>query len=514
MQIKKLRGPHQFTKNNPSDMLQFKLTYFRGQSMFDVEILSRLQFAFTIMFHYLFPPLSIGLGSLMVIMEGLYLKTKNPVYEEMTKFLTKIFAVNFAVCVASGIVMEFEFGTNWATYSRFVGDVFGSALAAEGIFAFFLESGFLAILVFGWDRVSPKVHFLSTVMVALGSIFSSVWIVIANAWMQSPKGYELAIVDGVQKAVITDFWQMCFNPSSMKMLTHTLIGAWLMGAFFVMSVSAYYILKKRHLDVAKRSFKISLCVALVMSVCAPLSGHILGKLVSKTQPAKLAAFEGHFKTDNSKGTPLYIFGHHNVKEERVDFGLAIPGGLSFLIYENFHTPVQGLDKFKKEDRPPVAISFHMFRLMLYCGALMLLLSFSGFFMLCRKKLFQSRFLLKCFVASVILPVIANQAGWIATEVGRQPWIVYGLMRTKDALSKSVTSEMVLASIIMFLVIYTLLFFVWLYVLSHKIRLGPSDIVKGPSYKEDGESQILNLIGSVSMKEKSLTEAKSKESDEK
>ena len=187
---------------------------------------------------------------------------------------------------------------------------------------------------------------------------------------------------------------------------------------------------------------------------------------------------------------------------------------SFLIYENFHTPVQGLDKFKKEDRPPVAISFHMFRLMLYCGSLMLLLSFSGFFMLCRKKLFQSRFLLKCFVASVILPVIANQAGWIATEVGRQPWIVYGLMRTKDALSKSVTSEMVLASIIMFLVIYTLLFFVWLYVLSHKIRLGPSDIVKGPSYKEDGESQILNLIGSVSMKEKSLTEAKSKESDEK
>ena len=358
----------------------------------DVEILSRLQFAFTIMFHYLFPPLSIGLGSLMVIMEGLYLKTKKPVYEEMTKFWTKIFAVNFAVGVASGIVMEFEFGTNWATYSRFVGDVFGSALAAEGIFAFFLESGFLAILVFGWDRVSPKVHFFSTLMVALGSIFSSVWIVIANAWMQSPTGYKLVTEGGAQKAVITDFWQMCFNPSSMKMLMHTLIGAWLMGAFFVMSVSAYYILKKRHLDVAKRSFKIALIVGFVMSLCAPLSGHLLGKLVAKTQPAKLAAFEGHFKTESSKGTPLYIFGHPNVKEEKVDFGLAIPGGLSFLVYENFHAPVIGLDRFKKEDRPPVAISFHMFRLMLYCGGLMLALSFIGSIFMWRKKIFESRFL--------------------------------------------------------------------------------------------------------------------------
>ncbi|MCW8818334.1 MAG: cytochrome ubiquinol oxidase subunit I, partial [Ignavibacteriaceae bacterium] len=222
-----------------------------------VEFLARLQFALTIGFHYIYPPLSIGLGVIMVIMEGIYLKTKNPLYEKMTKFWVKVFALTFAIGVATGIVMEFEFGTNWASYSRYVGDVFGSALAAEGIFAFFLESGFLAILVFGWDKVKPPMHFFSTIMVAIGAMFSAIWIVVANSWMQTPAGFHI-VGEGLNaRAEITDFWELVFNPSSVDRLLHVLSGAWLAGAFLVISISAFYILKKRHLAFSKASIKIA-----------------------------------------------------------------------------------------------------------------------------------------------------------------------------------------------------------------------------------------------------------------
>ena len=231
----------------------------------DVVVLSRAQFALTIMFHYLFPPLSIGLGALLVAMEGMYLRTGNRQYEAMTRFWTKVFAVNFAVGVSTGIVMEFEFGTNWASYSRFVGDVFGSALASEGLFAFFLESGFLSVLVFGWDRVTPRVHFFSTCMVFLGSVFSSVWIIIANSWMHTPAGYRLETEGDHTRAVITDFWAMVFNPSSMERLVHTLLGAFVLGAFFVMSISAFYVLRGRHRDFAEKSFTLGLILATLSS---------------------------------------------------------------------------------------------------------------------------------------------------------------------------------------------------------------------------------------------------------
>src|SRR6266478_2741643 len=240
--------------------------------MDDVFLLSRIQFALTIMFHYLFPPLSIGLGAIMVIMEGLYLRTGDARYHAMTKFWSRVFAVNFAMGVATGIVMEFQFGTNWAAYSRYVGDVFGSALAAEGIFAFFLESGFLAVLVFGWDKVSTRTHFFSTCMVALGAFFSSIWIVVANSWQQTPAGYHI-VGEGLRaRAEITDFWAMVFSPSSMPRLVHTLIGAYILAAFFVMSIAAWYILKGRHLDFAKRSFSIALVVAALASLAEPISG--------------------------------------------------------------------------------------------------------------------------------------------------------------------------------------------------------------------------------------------------
>nr|BFD33196.1 cytochrome ubiquinol oxidase subunit I [Pigmentibacter ruber] len=444
--------------------------------LLSTEILARIQFALTIMFHYLFPPLSIGLGLILVFTEGMYLKTKNPIYEIITKFWVKIFAVNFAMGVASGLVMEFQFGTNWASYSRFVGDIFGSALAAEGIFAFFLESGFLAILVFGWDRVSPKMHFFSTVMVCLGSMFSAVWIIIANAWMQTPAGYHL-IGEGLQtKAVIDDFWAMVFNPSSMRMLVHAIIGCWLMGAFFVMSICAWYILQNRHLEVAKKSFKIALILGFVGSLLAATSGHFLAERVAETQPAKMAAMEGHFHTGTG-GAPLYLFGIPNSEKETVEYGIKIPGGLSFLLHGNFSTPVIGLDRFKPEDRPPIGITFQTYHIMISLGMYMLFITSLSMLLLKFNKLYTNKWLMKIYTISVLAPIIANQAGWIATEVGRQPWIVYGLMRTPDGLSKSVKAEEILISIILFTIIYLLLLFVWIFVINNKIKHGPDNEIK-------------------------------------
>jgi len=442
----------------------------------DVVFLSRLQFAFTIMFHYIFPPLSIGLGWVMVFTEGMYMKTKNPQYEAITRFLTKIFAVNFAMGVATGIVMEFEFGTNWATYSRFVGDVFGSALAAEGIFAFFLESGFLAILVFGWDRVSARMHFFSTTMVALGATFSSVWIVIANSWQQTPAGFHI-VGEGLQaRAEIVDFWAMVFNPSSIDRLVHVWIGAFILGGFFVMSVAAYYILKDRHLDAAKKMFDTGLIVALVAAIAAPISGHIQANTVSETQPAKLAAFEGHWETGPGD---IYLFGIPNSETETVDYGISIPGGLSFLLYGDFDQKVTGLDQFEERNRPPVAIPFYSYHIMVGLGFFFLGLTVLAMFYRLRGTLFQKRWMMWTFVFGVVLPYIANQVGWVAAEVGRQPWIVYGHLRTSEGFSEVVSANQVLGSIIMFMLIYAMLFAVWVYVLHNKITHGPEPIDDKP-----------------------------------
>ncbi len=338
----------------------------------DTELLSRIQFAGTVMFHYLFPPLTIGLGLIMVILEGQWLRTGDETWKQAARFWTRIFALNFALGVATGIVMEFEFGTNWAAYSRFVGDVFGSALAAEGIFAFFLESGFLAVLVFGWDRVGPRLHFLSSLLVFLGSCFSAVWIVVANSWQQTPAGYRVveSEINGrpALRAEITDFWAMVFNPSSVDRLTHTLIAACVLGACFVSSVSAYYLLRHRHELFSRRCLTIAVVVASVFSLLALLSGHDQAKQVAHTQPAKLAAFEGHYRTGPGD---LYLLGWPDSDEQRVRYGLALPGMLSFLIHGDFHTPIVGLDQFKPEDRPSVLLPFLSYHLMVGIGMFLL-----------------------------------------------------------------------------------------------------------------------------------------------
>ena len=438
----------------------------------DVEILSRIQFAFTVAFHYIYPPLSIGLGLIMVIMEGMYLRTGDKMYETMTRFWTKIFALTFGIGVATGIVMEFEFGTNWATYSRYVGDVFGSALAAEGIFAFALESGFLGVLLFGWNRVSPKVHFISTVGVFFGSMFSAVWIVVANSWQQTPAGFHIVGEGTSARAEITDFWAMVFNPSSMDRLSHVWIGAFLAGAFLVMSVHAYYLLKGRHELISKKAFKIALGVAAVFSLAQLFTGHRSADGVAQNQPAKLAALEGHF--DSLSVADMYVMGWVDKEKQEVS-GIKIPKGLTFLLHQDFETPVRGLNSFPEDERPgAVNAIFQFYHIMVAIGMFLIALSLLGVYYWWRGTLFEKRWLLGLFVFAVILPQIANQVGWYAAEMGRQPWVVYGLLRTSDALSKVVTANQVVFSLIMFTIIYTLLLALFIYLLNKKIKHGPDD----------------------------------------
>ncbi len=452
----------------------------------DVLLLSRLQFSLTIMFHYIFPTLTIGLSVVLVFLEWRWLRSRDPIYLSAVKFWANLFGLGFAMGVVTGIVMEFQFGTNWAVYSRFVGDVFGSALAAEGIFAFFLESGFLAIMLFGWDRVSPRFHFFSTCMVALGSIFSSVWITVANSWQQTPAGFHLVerTVHGVvrQRAEIVDFWAMVFNPSSVDRLVHVLLGCFLVGAFFVMSVSAWYLLHGRHREFARRSFADALLLATVLSVAQLVSGHSNAEMVATHQPAKLAALEGHFETGTG-GAPLYLFGWPDEQAKRVRWGVAVPGLLSFLVHGDVHTPVPGLDELApRYGSPPVWLTFQVYHAMVGIGMLFIASTLYAFWCLRRGTLFQKRWLLWFFVFAVGLAFAANELGWAAAEVGRQPWLVYptvgeggelvGGLRTADGISESVRAGQVLGSIIIFGVIYALLFALWNFVFHRKIQHGP------------------------------------------
>jgi cytochrome d ubiquinol oxidase subunit I len=480
----------------------------------DAEILARVQFAFTIMFHYIYPPLSIGLGVVLVIMESLWLKTGNPKFHNMARFWTRIFALTFAIGVATGIVMEFEFGTNWATYSRFVGDIFGSALAAEGIFAFFLESGFLAILLFGWNKVGPRLHFFSTCMVCLGAHFSAVWIVVANSWMQTPAGYHLEKkIDGVAtrlpeghvvqpedltsvRAVIDDFWAMVLNPSSIDRLTHVILGCWMAGAFLVVSISAFYLLRGRHLEFAKSSMRVGLAFAAISTILqVGFSGSSTAEGVVKNQPVKLAAMEGVFETQPY--TPMTLFGWVD-EENRETHGPKIPGLLSFLAFKNFEKPVVGLNqlppdsflqkrypgatpeelaKIRPDYWPNVNFTFQVYHIMIIVGTGLLgLVVVAVFFWwrgwLFRTDLLSTRLLLIALVLSVLGPQIANQAGWFTAEVGRQPWIVYELLKTSQALSKAVKAQEIVASLVMFAFVYTLLFALFIYTLTRKIHHGP------------------------------------------
>ena len=439
----------------------------------DALELSRLQFALTIAFHYIFPPLSIGMSLVLVFMEAQYLRTRDELYSKLTRFWVKIFGLVFSLGVASGIVMEFQFGTNWSTYSRYVGDVFGSALAAEGIFAFFLESGFLAILLFGWNRVKPRTHFISTLMVCLGSHFSAVWIVVANSWQQTPAGFHIVTAGSGERAEIVNFWQMVFNPSSLDRISHVFMGAWQAGAFFILSVSAYYLLKQRHTEYARVSIRFALPLAVIASLLQLVSGHASAAGVSRHQPAKLAALEGFYP--ERAPAPLYLFGWVDEKEQRVRYGVKIPGLLSLLVHGDAEVPVQGLSSFAPEERPPVNIVFQTYHLMITIGMALIMTALLGLFYLWRGRLAAQRWLLWIFVFAVLGPQFANQAGWMTAEIGRQPYIVYNLLRTSDAFSPVVSATQIRISLVLFGIIYTLLFILFIYLLNSKIKTGPEPV---------------------------------------
>ena len=443
------------------------------------ELLARLQFAFTISFHYLYPPLSIGLGLLLVAIEALWLKTKNPLYHQMARFWTKVFALTFAIGVATGIVMEFEFGTNWATYSRYVGDVFGSALAAEGIFAFFLESGFLAVLLFGWDKVGPRMHFFATCMVALGAHFSAIWIIVANSWMQTPAGFHLVGQGLHARAEVTDFWAMVFNPSSMDRLGHTVVGAWQAGAWLMVSIGAWYLRRRQHRAFALASMKFGLALSLTASVLTLATGDRSASGVARNQPAKFAALEGHWET--GPRASLHLAGWVDEKTGTTH-GLAVPGLLSWLAHGDAAKSVTGLRDIPKDERPPVNFTFQLFHLMVAIGFALIGLAVWAAWALWRGTLENSRALLWLLVVSVLGPQIANQAGWWTAEVGRQPWIVYQRLRTSQGLSAVVSANQIVASMIMFTLVYLLLFAAFIFLLNEKIKHGPDETDLQPTGK--------------------------------
>lgn len=482
----------------------------------DTLLLSRLQFAMTVMFHYIFPPLTIGLGIVLVYLDGMWLRTRDRAYERAARFWTRVFALNFGVGVATGIVMEFEFGTNWATYSRFVGDVFGSALAAEGIFAFFLESGFLALLVFGWDRISPRMHFFATVMVALGSIFSSVWIVIANSWQQTPAGSEIVpilrdgqpwVVDGVtmMRAEVTDFWAMVGNPSTVQRLVHVWLGSFVMGAAFVASISAWYALRGRHLDFARRSLRGALALGAISCLAIGVSGHEQAISVHEHQPAKFAALEGLYRTPEG-AAPMTLAGLPDDASGELRGEVSVPGLMSLLLSTE-NGSVLGLDAFRPEHRPKALIPFVTYRVMLGAGGFLTVLFLASWWWMRRDRLLTMRPVLWALVLSVVPAVAANQAGWIAAETGRQPWIVHpevvrdaagvplrdvdGFVRygtvvapsgeeriaglaTTEAVSRAIEAEQVLRSIVLFGLLYLLLGFVWAFLMYTKVVHGPDE----------------------------------------
>jgi cytochrome bd ubiquinol oxidase subunit I len=430
----------------------------------DALMLSRLQFAAATFFHFLFVPVTLGLSILIAIMETAYVRTGNEEYRDMARFWGKLFLINFAIGVVTGITLEFQFGTNWSRYSKYVGDVFGSLLAIEATVAFFLESTFIAVWAFGWNRLSPKAHAVSIWLVAGAANVSAFWILIANSWMQHPVGY--VIRNG--RAELTDFIAIVTQPFAWHTIVHTLSAAYILTGFLVMGICAYHLLKKQHVPFFTRSFRMALALALIFSVVEVVQGHMHGSEVAKVQPTKLAAMEAQWETQRS--APQYLFKIPDEKNERdlFQFG-AIPGGLSMLAYHDPNATVKGLKDFPADQRPPVTISFVAFRVMLTLAFYFLAATAYGW--LRRKKLTESPRYLKIMLYSIPLPYIAIQAGWALAEVGRQPWVVYGVMRTANAVSPVAASQVGI-SLAAFIGIYTFLGFAAFYLIASHARKGP------------------------------------------
>ena len=436
----------------------------------DPVLLARIQFAMTVGFHFFFPPLTIGLSWLLVIAETLGWKKKDEVWTAIGKFFGKILGLIFAVGVASGIVMEFQFGTNWAEYSKYVGDIFGAPLAAEGVFAFFLESTFLGLYIFGRERVSKGVHWFSALMVAVGSTISAFWIIVANSWQQTPAGF--VVQNG--RAELTDFWAAVFNPSTLPRFFHTFDAALISGAFFMAGVSAYLIYKNKGGDISKKALKLAVIFGLVVSLLEVFPfGHEHGREVAKMQPEKFAALQGLYTSQT--GAPIALFAFPTEPPPELRAHIEIPGLLSWLAFGDVNAKIQGINEFPTDDIPPLFITFVAYHNMVLLGMLFILLMAIAVYKLYKKTLWDSKKFLKLLVWAIPFPLFACQLGWISAEVGRQPWIVYKLLRTSVAASINVSSSEILFSIILFAVIYILLGSILIYLLVRKIKHGPEPI---------------------------------------
>jgi cytochrome d ubiquinol oxidase subunit I len=523
------------------------------------ELLSRIQFALTISFHFLFPPMSIGLGVMLIVIQGLRLWTGKQLYIDLARFWTRVFGLIFAIGVATGIPMEFQFGTNWARYARFVGDIFGSPLAIEGIYAFFLESGFLALLLFGWHKIGPRMHFFSTCMVALGTLFSAIWILVANSWMQTPGGYHLVremkvVAEGKQypmsaelgaksftirevplpadyvvtpedvphvRAVIDDFRAAILNRSTLDRLCHTVLACWITGSFLVVAVSSWWLLRRRHVDSARSSLKIGIAVATLACLLQMVAADSTARGVSRDQPTKLAALEG--LAASRKEAPMGVVGVVRWKrdaEGRIvgveESAIRIPGLLSILVSGDFLHPVEAsetevkglaelppdefllrrhpgasdeeLAKVRPQYWPNVPVLFQTYHLMISLGVALVGMALLGCLLWRTGKLWdtRSRFVrafLWLLVLTPVLAEIATQAGWFTTEMGRQPWVVYQVLKTSDAASVVVKPSQALGSIIMFSVVYLLLAVLFLSLFIRIVRKGPTTEAVGRELPE-------------------------------
>ncbi|CAM2168642.1 cytochrome bd ubiquinol oxidase subunit I [Paraburkholderia sacchari] len=437
------------------------------QSSLSAFDLARLQFAFTVSFHIVFPALSIGLASFIAVLEACWLKTRKPFYKDLCLFWSKIFAVAFGMGVVSGVVMSYQFGTNWSGFSSFAGPVTGPLLMYEVMTAFFLEAGFLGIMLFGWNRVSPRAHFGATLMVAIGTLISTFWILASNSWMQTPQGFK--VVDG--HVVPTDWFKIIFNPSFPYRLAHMAIAAFIVAALVVAATGAWHLLKGRRDAAVKKMFAMALGLLLVLAPLQAIVGDAHGLNTREYQPAKIAAFEGIWDTEQG-GTALNLFGLPDMEAETTRYAVKIPHLGSLILTHSWDGEIKGLKSFPAEERPNSTLLFWTFRVMVGLGILMIVLGLAGWWLRRRGTLYESRAFQRFALAMGPTGFVTLLAGWITTEAGRQPWVVYGVMRTSQAVSP-LTAQQVSVSLMTFVVVYFLVFGTGIYYMLKLMRTGPA-----------------------------------------
>ncbi|MER1828347.1 cytochrome ubiquinol oxidase subunit I [Proteus mirabilis] len=441
-----------------------------GLSAFD---LARIQFAFTVSFHIIFPAITIGLASFLAVLEGLWLKTRNKDYLALFHFWSKIFAVNFAMGVVSGLVMAYQFGTNWSFFSDFAGSITGPLLTYEVLTAFFLEAGFLGVMLFGWNKVGEKLHFFATCMVALGTLMSTFWILASNSWMQTPQRFEIVN----NQVVPVDWLAVIFNPSFPYRLAHMGVAAFLASAFFIAASASWHLLKGNKTSAMKKMLSMSIWIILILAPIQALIGDMHGLNTLKHQPAKIAAIEGHWQNNPGEATPLILFGIPDMDEEKTKYALQIPYLGSLILTHSLDKQVPALKEFPKDDRPNSLIVFWSFRIMVGLGMLMILVGVWGTWLRYKKKLYQSNLFLRFTFLMAPSGLIAILAGWFTTEVGRQPWVVYGIQRTRDAVSAHGEMHMSI-SLLIFFIVYGSVFGIGYAYMLKLIRKGAPEVQDG------------------------------------